>query len=212
MGNRWRLVGNQWRLLGNRWRLVGNRWRLVGNQWRLVGNRWRLVGNRWRLVGNRWRLVDNRWRLVGNQWRLVGSHQTSASGCHSKKKKKRVSVLMAPPVNGPSPHRWSAHAHTPAPRAAVARARDALCTQYRPRGGHGAAAIPGCASGVGPGAGAWVEVEGRTPGRPPGPPDRGVTGDTRGSRMASPYAFCPLQDSNSGPPSQASCATGGGGN
>ena len=49
--------------------------------------RWRPVGNRWRLVGNRWRLVGNRWRLVGNRWRLVGSHQTSESGCHSKKKK-----------------------------------------------------------------------------------------------------------------------------
>ena len=56
-------------------------------RWRPVGNRWRLVGNRWRLVGNRWRLVGNRWRLVGNRWRLVGSHQTSESGCHSKKKK-----------------------------------------------------------------------------------------------------------------------------
>ena len=42
---------------------------------------------RWRLVGNRWRLVGNRWRLVGNRWRLVGTHQTSESGCHSKKKK-----------------------------------------------------------------------------------------------------------------------------
>ena len=49
-----------------------------------------------RLVGNRRRLVCNRWRLVGNRWRLVGSHQTSESGCHGKKK--RVSVLMAPPV------------------------------------------------------------------------------------------------------------------
>ena len=55
-------------------------------RWRPVGNRWRLVGNQWRLVGNRWRLVGNRWRLVGNRWRLVGSHQTSESGCHSKKK------------------------------------------------------------------------------------------------------------------------------
>ena len=87
----------RWRPVGNRWRPVGNRWRLVGNRWRLVGNRWRLVGNRWRLVGNRWRLVGNRWRLVGNRWRLVGSHQTSESGCHSKKKK--VSVLMAPPAH-----------------------------------------------------------------------------------------------------------------
>ena len=53
---------------------------------------------RWRPVCNRWRLVGNRWRLVGNRWRLVGSHQTSESACHSKKtKKKRVSVLMAPP-------------------------------------------------------------------------------------------------------------------
>ena len=58
--------------------------------------RWRPVGNRWRLVCNRWRLVGSRWRLVCNRWRLVGSHQTSESGCHSKKKK-RVSVLMAPP-------------------------------------------------------------------------------------------------------------------
>ena len=31
----------------------------------------------------------NRWRLVGNRWRLVGSHQTSESGCLSKKKKKK---------------------------------------------------------------------------------------------------------------------------
>ena len=69
------------------WRLVGNQWRLVGNRWRLVGNRWRLVGNRWRLVGNRWWLVGNRWRLVGNRRPLVGSHQTSESGCHSRKKK-----------------------------------------------------------------------------------------------------------------------------
>ena len=84
---RWRPVGNRWRLVCNRWRLVGNRWRLVCNRWRLVCNRWRLVGNRWRLVGNRWRLVGNRWRLVCNRWRLVGSHQTSESGCHSKKKK-----------------------------------------------------------------------------------------------------------------------------
>ena len=72
------------------------RWRPVGNRWRLVCNRWRLVCNRWRLVGNRWRLVCNRWRLVCNRWRLVGSHQTSESGCHSRKKK-GVSVLMAPP-------------------------------------------------------------------------------------------------------------------
>ena len=42
---------------------------------------------RWRLVCNRWRLVGNPWWLVGNRWRLVGSHQTSESGCHSKKKK-----------------------------------------------------------------------------------------------------------------------------
>ena len=35
----------------------------------------------------RWRPVDNRWRLVGNRWRLVGSHETSESGCHSKKKR-----------------------------------------------------------------------------------------------------------------------------
>ena len=84
---RWRSVGNRWRLVGNRWPLVCNRWRLVGNRWPLVCNRWRLVGNRWRLVCKRWRLVGNRWRLVGNRWRLVGSHQTSESGCHSKKKK-----------------------------------------------------------------------------------------------------------------------------
>ena len=70
-----------------RWRPVGNRWPLVCNRWRLVCNRWRLVCNRWRLVGNRWRLVCNRWRLVCNRWRLVGSHQTSESGCHSKKKR-----------------------------------------------------------------------------------------------------------------------------
>ena len=80
------------------------RWRPVGNRWRLVGNRWRLVCNRWRLVGNRWRLVGNRWRLVGNRWQLVGSHQTSESGCHSKKKR-GVSVLMAPPA----PRRRSAN-------------------------------------------------------------------------------------------------------
>ena len=92
VGNRWRLVGNRWRLVGNRWRLVGNRWRLVGNRWWLVCNRWRLVCNRWRLVGNRWRLVCNRWRLVGNRWRLLGSHQTSESGCHSKKKKGSASL------------------------------------------------------------------------------------------------------------------------
>ena len=42
-----------------------------------------------RPVGNRWRPVGNRWRLVCNRWRLVGSHQTSESGCHSKKVKKK---------------------------------------------------------------------------------------------------------------------------
>ena len=98
--NRWRLVCNRWRLVGNRWRLVGNRWQLVGNRWRLVCNRWRLVCNRWRLVGNRWRLVCNRWRLVCNRWRLVGSHQTSESGCHSKKKKKGARPYGTPWVGG----------------------------------------------------------------------------------------------------------------